>query len=109
VHAAGVEKEQAARVLPRIEQALGLRVDVDTAAGVAGADQVRVAVPDLGWVDTMPRGADEIVVGEIPRQQRVAGIPEALLGPEAARREAAGRGRNAKPPQEKSPSTQASS
>jgi hypothetical protein len=98
VHATGVHEEQAARVLPGVQQAFGLRVDVDAAAGVAGADQVRVAVPDPGRVDAIPRGADQIVIGERPRQLRVAGIPEALLGPKAARREAAGGGRDAKSP-----------
>jgi hypothetical protein len=67
VHAAGVEEEQPPGVLPGIEQAVGARVDEDAAAGVAGADQVRVAVPDPGGVDLVPRLRDEIVIGEVAR------------------------------------------
>jgi hypothetical protein len=90
VRAAGVEEEQAPRIFAGIEQALGARVDVDAAAGIAAADQVRVAVPDVARVEPLPCGADQLMIGEPSRQPRKTGVPQALLGPVAAGGEAAG-------------------
>ncbi len=64
----------------------------DAAARVAGADQVRVRVPDLRGVEAVPGGAHQLVLGEAARQAREAGIPQSLLGPEAPGGEAAGGG-----------------
>jgi hypothetical protein len=75
-----------------MQQALHARVDVDAAAGIADADQVRMAVPDLARIEALPGGADQLVPGEARRQPGEARIPEALLGPGAARRRAAERG-----------------
>jgi len=86
VHATRVEEEQAPRVLPGIQQAVGARIDVDAAARVTGADEVRVAVPDLRGIDAVPGGAYQLVIGETARQARVARVPEALLRPVAPRR-----------------------
>jgi hypothetical protein len=92
VHAAGVEEEQPPGVLPGIEQAVGAWIYVNAAAGVAGADQVRMAVPDTGSVDAVPSLCDQRVIGEVARQPRVARIPEALLGPQAPGRDAGSAG-----------------
>ncbi|HWM43294.1 MAG TPA: hypothetical protein VNP36_12715 [Burkholderiales bacterium] len=40
-----------------------------------------MAVPELRRIDPVPGLLDEIVAGKSPRQLRVAGIPESLLGP----------------------------
>ncbi len=90
VHAARVEKEQPPCVLAGIEKALAPGVNVDTARRVAGAEQVRVAVPDVAGVETFPSGPHELVLGEIAGKLRQAGIPHALLWPEPARGEGAG-------------------
>jgi len=42
-----------------------------------------MAVPHLRGIQSVPRGGDELVVGEVARQRRQAGIPEPLLGPDA--------------------------
>jgi hypothetical protein len=83
VRAAGVQEKQAPRVLAGVEQAVGVRVDENAAAGVAGADQVRMAVPDIRRIEPLPRLRDERVVGERLGQLRPARIPETLLRPEA--------------------------
>jgi hypothetical protein len=83
VRTAGVEEEQAACVLARAEQAFALGIDVDAAARVAGADEVRVAVPQLLRIEPFPRGADELVRRQAARQPRAARIDEALFGPVA--------------------------
>jgi hypothetical protein len=90
VDAAGVEKEQPPCVLARIKKALRAGIDVDAARRVAGADQVRVAVPDVRRVEAFPGRAYQLVVGEMPRKLRQAGIPQALLRPESARGKDAG-------------------
>ncbi|HWI36931.1 MAG TPA: hypothetical protein VNU64_10825 [Burkholderiales bacterium] len=51
-----------------------------------------MAVPDLRSVEAVPGGGDELVVGEMARQRGEAGIPEALLRPEAPGGDAAGGG-----------------
>src|SRR6185503_13071802 len=89
VHATGIEEEQPPGVLPGTQQAVGLRIDVDAAAGVAVADEVGVAVPDLGGIEPVPGAAHQLMFGQAARQARVARIPETLLGPKAPRREAA--------------------
>jgi hypothetical protein len=53
------------------------------AARIAGADEVRVRVPDLRGIDAVPGGPDEFVLGEVARKRRAAGIPQPLLGPPA--------------------------
>ena len=90
VHAAGIEIEQPPRVERRIEQALHLRVDVDAARGVAGADEMDMAVPDLRGVEAVPRRRDQLVVGEARRQRCAARIPDALLRPIAPGRDRRG-------------------
>ena len=87
---ARVEEKQAARVLPGIQQAVGLRVDEDAAARVAGADQVRVRIPDIARLEAVPRRAHQLMLGEPPRQAGVAGIPESLFGPEPPGGDSAG-------------------
>jgi len=62
----------------------------DAAARVAGAEEVRVAVPDLDRIDAVPRRADQLVARKARRQRRAAWIPEALLGPVAPRGRAEG-------------------
>jgi hypothetical protein len=89
VRAAGIEEEKAPRVLAGVEHALHLRVHVHAAAAVAGADEVRVAVPNLGRVEAFPCGLHQLVLGEPARQPREAGVPESLLRPVALRRERA--------------------
>jgi hypothetical protein len=44
---------------------------------------VRVRVPDLRGIEPLPRGPDQFVLGEAARQTRQAGIPQALLRPQA--------------------------
>jgi hypothetical protein len=61
-------------------------------ARIAGADEVRVRVPEARWVDAVPGGPDELVLGEVARKRRAAGIPQPLLGPEAPGGEPAGGG-----------------
>jgi hypothetical protein len=56
---------------------------LDAAARVAGAEKVRMAVPDLRRIDPFPGGGDQLVLREARRQRRAAWIPEALLGPVA--------------------------
>jgi len=53
----------------------------DAAARIAGADEVRVAVPDARGIEAFPGGANEVMLGEAARQAREARIPPALLGP----------------------------
>jgi hypothetical protein len=85
VDAAGIQEEKAPRVLARVEQAFGARIDKDAAAGIAAADEVRMRVPDLRGIDPLPRVLDQLFIVGVARQSRVAGIPEALLGPIAPR------------------------
>jgi hypothetical protein len=89
VRAAGVEEEQAPGVLAGVEQAVGLRVDGDAAAGIARADEMGMAVPDVARLEALPGADDELVLGEPPRQPGEAGIPKALLRPVAPRDRAA--------------------
>jgi hypothetical protein len=107
VYAAGVEEKEAPRVVARIEEAFGARVDVDAASRIAGADQVRMAVPDLTRLETFPRCADQLVLRQVAGQACKTGIPQALLGPETPGGESAG-AREDGGSQEKLP-TQASS
>src|SRR5687768_10853637 len=67
VHAARIQEEKAPRVLPGIEHALRARVHEDAAARVAGADEMRMAVPDLRDIDAVPGALDELVIGEMTR------------------------------------------
>jgi hypothetical protein len=64
----------------------------DAAARVAGADEMRVAVPNARGVEAFPGGANEVMLGETPRQARQARIPQALLWPETPRSERGGAG-----------------
>jgi hypothetical protein len=83
VRAPGVEEKKAPRVFGGAEQALHARIDEHTAAGIAGADQMRVRIPDLRGIEPIPRRAHQLVLGKALRQPREAGIPQPLLGPEA--------------------------
>jgi hypothetical protein len=49
---------------------------------------MRVAVPNLCRIDAFPCGGDDFVSGEVRRQRRKAGIPQALLRPKPPRGEA---------------------
>jgi len=95
VRAAGVEEEQPPRVLAGIEEAFHARIEGDAAARIAVADEVNVRVPDLRRVESFPRGANEVVIGEAARQRGAAGIPESLLRPEAPGDEAGSGGAGA--------------
>jgi hypothetical protein len=53
---------------------------------------VRVRVPDLRGVEPSPGVPDQLVFGEAARQAREAGIPQALLRPQAPGGKAAGGG-----------------
>src|SRR5882672_1355165 len=83
--AAGIEEEKPPRVLPGVQQAFHLRVHDDAAARVAGADEMRVAVPDLRRVEALPGTLHQLVRGEPRRQGREAGVPQPLVRPEAPR------------------------
>ncbi|MDW8467957.1 MAG: hypothetical protein RML56_02005 [Burkholderiales bacterium] len=83
VHAAGVEEEEPARVLARVEEALHLRVDEDAARRIARADEVRVRIPDGARIEPLPGRLDELVLGKPLRQGREAAVPEPFIGPEA--------------------------
>ena len=65
--AAGIEIEQALRILQRVEETLHLRIHLDAAARVAGADQMHVAVEELPRVDSLPRPANQLVHGRSGR------------------------------------------
>jgi hypothetical protein len=82
-------------------------MDEDAAAGIAGTDEVRVAVPDLRRIDAFPGALHQLVFGKASGKIRVARIPEALLRPIAPGSRAGGR-RYAQSPEAQLP-TQASS
>ena len=85
VGASGIEEEDPARVLGRVEQALHARIDPDAARRIPGAHEVRVRIPHARGIDAFPRGLDEFMVRKPPRQVCEAWVPQPLLGPEAPR------------------------
>jgi hypothetical protein len=92
LRAARVEEEHPPRVLAGAERALRARVDDHAARRIADAHQVRMRVPDLRRVEARPGRAHQLMRGETARQPREAGIPHALLGPQAPGGERAGAG-----------------
>jgi len=54
----------------------------DAARRIAGADDMRVRVPDQFRGEAFPGRRDQLVPRQMQRQADAAGIPEALLGPE---------------------------
>jgi len=46
--AIGIQEEKPLRVLHRMRRAFHARIDPDAAARIAGADEMRVAIPNLG-------------------------------------------------------------
>ena len=90
VSAAGVEDEQALRVLHRIRDVEHVGIDPDAASGITAADEVHVAVPDTRGVDSVPRPQHQFVACKLRRQLRAAGIEQTVFEREAARAERGG-------------------
>jgi hypothetical protein len=81
VGAAGVEEEQPLGELHRMHHRFQRRVEPDAAARIAGADEVRMAVPDLGRVEAFPRCQHQFVIGHFARKARHARVQQTMLGP----------------------------
>ena len=81
MRASSIEEEKTPRIERRVKQALHTRIDVDARTRIPGAEEMRVAVPDLGRIDAVPRGCDELMPRKMRRQGAATWIPEALLGP----------------------------